>query len=90
MYGAFDCMFLSCRVHVYGLWSEIIVGLSQGSILESLLSNIFLNYLFLYAKEKPLSDCTSNNANCRQLAIQWIKVKKATVLESLETGFTKT
>ena len=69
--------------------SEIIVRLSQGSILGSLLSNIFLNYLFVYAKEKFLNYCTGDNI-LQAIGHTTDRSKKATILKLLETSFKKT
>ena len=52
-------------------WSEIIERVSQRSILAPLLSNIFLYYLFLYAKEFFYGN-TLALIICTQLAMQWI------------------
>ena len=56
-----DCYQKTEVNNVYNSWSEIISGFPQGSILGSPFSNRFLNYLFLYAKEKFSSDYPGDN-----------------------------
>ena len=67
--------------NVYNSWSKIIIGFRQGSILGPPLPNIFLNYLFSFAKEK-FYGTTLAIILCLLLEIQWIKVKK-----ELNNGF---
>ena len=45
----------------YSSWSEIIIGVLQGSILVPLLFHIFLNDLFLYPEETFLSNYADDN-----------------------------
>ena len=45
----------------YSFWSEILFGIPQGSILGSLLFNIFLVVLFFVVKDLDIASYTSNN-----------------------------
>ena len=47
----------------YSPWSEIIVGVLQGSILGPLLFDILLNELLSYAKETFLSNYADDNTS---------------------------
>ena len=42
-------------------WNEIMTGVLQGSILESMLFNIFLNDKFLFITSRKLCNYTDNN-----------------------------
>ena len=49
----------------YSPWEEIVFGLPQGSILESLLFNIFLCNLFFIMKETDFSSYADDNTPYR-------------------------
>ena len=76
--------------NVYSSCSETIPRFPQKSILGAPLSNIVLNYLLLHAKNLFFfgSDCTGDvkKVNLRK---RLVKKHGATILELLETGFTK-
>ena len=45
----------------FSSWQEIIAGVPQGSILGSLLFNIFVNDLFLFVSSSKLSNYADDN-----------------------------
>ena len=47
---------------IYSSWAEILFGVSQGSILDPLLFNIFLSDLFLFIKNKDVASYADDTA----------------------------
>ena len=50
-----------CVNSIFSSWQQVIAGLPQGSILGSLLFNIFVNYPFLFISSSNLSNYADDN-----------------------------